>query len=547
MSSTLRAAAVIAALVTPAATYGADPAPAPRPAKDPVTLLAEKIDSHLAKDWEAHGLLPAETTDDAEFCRRAYLDILGRTPKAAEARAFIDDKDPAKRAKLVDQLLKMPQHANHFAAVTRSQWLPQTANNFQLAQFGFQFETWLRTQFRDNVPVDQVIRRIVTLKVNVNTQNPMFRFVQPDPSEPDGFNISGFYSANEGRPENMGATVSRLFLGVKLECAQCHDHFFAPYKRDQFWQFAAFFAELNPLSGERPGFVGPAEPQADRNSLAIPGTDTVVKATFFDGTRPKWTADRSPRQELADWLTSPKNPYFATNHVNRMWAHFFGVGILDPVDEPGENNQPSHPEILKDLAQGFIDSGYDNQFLIRVITRTKAYQLTSKMTHPGQADPRRFARMNLKGLTPAQLFDSLVASTGFREPAYLRNQQNMGFVQPGNPRSQFMARFASNERPTEMHTTILQALMLMNGDFIGTQTDLQRSEVLAAIVDMPGWDTKQRVTALFMTVLSRNPTPEELEKFGSYIDRGGASGDKKKATADVFWVLLNSPEFLFNH
>ena len=107
--------------------------------------------------------------------------------------------------------------------------------------------------------------------------------------------------------------------------------------------------------------------------------------------------------------------------------------------------------------------------------------------------------------------------------------------------------FASNERPTEMHTTILQALMLMNGDFIGTQTDLQRSEVLAAIVDMPGWDTKQRVTALFMTVLSRNPTPEELEKFGSYIDRGGPTGDKKKATADVFWVLLNSPEFLFNH
>jgi hypothetical protein len=233
--------------------------------------------------------------------------------------------------------------------------------------------------------------------------------------------------------------------------------------------------------------------------------------------------------------------------ANRLWAHFFGIGILDPVDEPGENNQPSHPELLKELGEAFAASGFDNHTLIRAITRTKAYNLTSKMTHPGQADPRRFARMNLKGLTPAQLFDSLVAATGFREPAYLRNQQNFGFVQPGNPRSQFLTRFASNERPTESSTTILQALMMMTGQFIGDQTDLVKSEILAAIVDVPGWDTKKRVSALFLTTFARNPTPEELEKFTSYVDRGGAKGDKKQALADVFWVLLNSPEFLFNH
>jgi hypothetical protein len=336
-------------------------------------------------------------------------------------------------------------------------------------------------------------------------------------------------------------------LGVKLECAQCHDHPFAPYTRDQFWQFAAFFAELNPLSGERPGFVGPVQPQSDRNSIGIPGTEKKVKATFFDGSTPNWVPDRSPRVELADWLVSAKNPYFAKNMANRVWAHFFGLGILDPVDEPGENNPPSHPELMDDLGKAFAENGFDTQTLIRGITRSKAYQLTSKMTHPGQADPRRFARMNLKGLTPSQLFDSLVAATGYREPAFLRNQQNFGFVQPNNPRSAFLVRFASNERPTETHTTILQALMLMNGQFIGDQTDLVKSEVLAAIADMPGWGTKERVTNLFLTAFARNPSPEELEKFASYVDRGGSAGDKKKALADVFWVLLNSPEFLFNH
>ncbi len=547
MSMPLRVAAFLAALVCPALSHGAEPAPNPKPAKDSADTLATVIDKHLAVDWEARGLIPAEQTDDAEFVRRVYLDIIGRAPKASEAREFIEDKSADKRSKLVDFLLKMPGHANYFAAVTRAQWLPQTMTNFQLAQFGGQFENYLRTQYRENAPADQVVKRIVTVGLTVNTQNPMFRFVQASGGDPDGQQIAGFYSANEGRPENVGSAVSRLFLGMKLECAQCHDHPFAPYTRDQFWQFAAFFAEMNPLTGPRPGFIGPIQPQSDRNRIGVMGTDRKVTATFFDGSNPEWSLDKNPRQELGEWLVSAKNPFFAKNMANRMWAHFFGIGIIDPVDEPGENNPASHPALLKDLGKAFADSGFDNRMLIRAITRSKAYQLTSKMTHPGQADPRTFAKMSLKGLTPAQLFDTMVAATGFREPAYMRNQQNFGFVQPNNPRSQFLTRFASNERATEANTTILQALMLMNGSFIGDQTDLAKSELLAAIVDMPGWDTKQRVSNLFLTAFARNPTPEELEKFTSYVDRGGAKNDKKQALADVFWVLLNSPEFLFNH
>jgi len=153
----------------------------------------------------------------------------------------------------------------------------------------------------------------------------------------------------------------------------------------------------------------------------------------------------------------------------------------------------------------------------------------------------------VKGLTPAQLFDTLVAATGYRENPQFKNPQFAFFPQQGNPRSQFLNRFASTDKPTETSTTILQALMLMNGDFIDSQTAGERSEILGAIVDVPGWDTKKRVQTIFLTALSRDPSAEETEKYSSYVDRGGAANDQKKALGDVFWVLLNSPEFLFNH
>jgi hypothetical protein len=547
MFARLRLAATIALLAVPAAVYAADTAPVPRPKADPADAIAALIDRHLAADWAARGVKPAAVADDAEFVRRVYLDLIGRAPKAAETRAFIDDTHPEKRKILVDRLLTMPGYAGHMASVTRAAWLPQTLTNIQFAGAGIQFEQWLRMRFRDNTPADEVVRRILTVPFSVNAQNPQFRFVQATGNDPDAQALVGFYQANEAKAENLGSTISRLFVGVKLECAQCHDHPFARYTREQFWEFAAFFAEMSPLPATRPSEPRPTEPQAEKNRLTIPNTDRLVVARFFDGTSPEWDKDHSPRQELADWLTRPENPYFAGNMANRMWAHFFGIGLLDPVDEPGDNNPPSHPELFEELGKAFAAAKFDNKVLIRGIVRSKAYQLSSKLTHPSQADPRRFARMNLKGLTPSQLFDSMVAATGHREPAFMRQNQFNFNVQPNNPRSLFVNRFASNERATEANTTILQALMLMNGQFVADVTSIEKGEILGAVADMPGWDSKQRVTALFVAAFAREATPEELEKFASYVDRGGATGDKKKALADVFWVLLNSPEFLFNH
>ena len=539
----LRVSAILAALSLPATVCASEPSPQ----TDPADVIAALIDKHLAADWAARNIKPTVAADDAEFVRRVYLDLIGRAPKAAETRAFIEDSSPDKRKVLVDRLMTMPGFAGYMASVTRAAWLPQTLTNIQFANAGFQFENWLRIRFRENTPADEMVRRLLTVPFQVNAQNPQFRFVQARGNDADAQTLVGFYQANEARPENLGAAVSRLFLGVKLECAQCHDHPFNVYTKEQFWEFAAFFGEMNPLPAGRPSFVGPTQPQEDKNRITIPNTDKTVVAKFFDGTDPSWSTDRGPREELATWLTRLDNPYFAPNMANRMWAHFFGYGILDPVDEPGTNNEPTHPELLQALGKAFVDAKFDNRVLIRGIVRSKAYQLSSKMTHPSQADARQFARMNLKGLTPSQLFDSMVAATGHREPGFMRQNQFNFNPQPNNPRSQFINRFSSNEKASEANTTILQALMLMNGQFVTDVTNLEKGEVLGAIADLPGWDTKQRVTALFLTTFARNPSPEELEKFASYVDRGGAVGDKKKALADVFWVLLNSPEFLFNH
>jgi hypothetical protein len=216
------------------------------------------------------------------------------------------------------------------------------------------------------------------------------------------------------------------------------------------------------------------------------------------------------------------------------------------VDEPGDQNPPSHPELLDELAAGLADGGFDTQVLIRAITASRAYNLTSRQTHATQSDPRRFARMSLRGLTGDQIYDSFQAATGLRDTA----PRNQVFFRPNdaNGRGVFRILYGqSAAKSTETQTSILQALMLMNGRQVADQTSIAGSEVLAAVADAPFLDTGKRIDALFLAALTRKPTPEEREKFASYIDRGGPSGDKNKALADVFWVLLNSTEFLFNH
>jgi hypothetical protein len=499
---------------------------------------AERIDRYLALRWERDKVAPAAAADDAEFIRRAYLDIAGKVPPVAEVRRFLKDTSPDKRQKLIEDLLQGPGYATNMTHVWRALLLPETDTNFEIRYLQPGFEVWLRRQFEANVAYDKMVRQLLTVPFG-NQQNGMV----PPPvyGGTDNSSPSAFYMAKEGKPENLAATTARLFLGARLECAQCHDHPFARWKREQFWGLAAFFAGLRQPQGQ--GFFGPISEAADRREITIAGTDRVVQANFLDGSEPRWKYKVGPRVTLADWMTSAQNPYFAKAMVNRMWAHFFGIGIVDPVDDFNDKNEPSHPELLDDLAREFASHEFDLKFLVRAITLTKAYQLTSAVSDVSQDDPRLFARMAVKGLTPEQLYDTVVQATGFRDPT----PANQRLYDVQSTRAIFLAKFSAQEKATEYHTSIPQALALMNSQLIADVTSLQRSETLGAVAEAPFLDAGGKVEALYLAALARKPRPEEAERIVTYVNGGGTSKDQKKALADVFWALLNSPEFILNH
>lgn len=522
----------------------AAPNPLPNPAEPGVTalppeVLAAWIDREIEAVWAARKVQPAPVTDDAEFLRRVTLDLIGRIPTTAEVHAFLEDKSSDKRRKTVERLLQSPAHANHFTVVWRSMMLPQN-NNQQVQFLAGQLDSWLRKRFRENTPYDQTVRELLTAPI-ATAQRGGVRPAVVNPTEPTPL---AFYQANELKAENLAAATSRLFLGVKLECAQCHDHPFAKWKRTQFWEYAAFFAGVRPQQAQA-GIFSPAQDNVDTREITIPGTEKVVKAKFLDGSEPKWRDNTLARETLAEWLTSAENPFFAEAAVNKVWAHFFGIGLIDPIDEPGDENPPSHPQLLKGLARQFALNKFDLRYLVRAVTLSRSYQLTSALTDSSQEDPRVFARMALKGMSAEQLFDSVAAATGYVD-ATPTNQR--GFVGGGSPRADFLVKFSNHaDRKTEYQTSILQALSLMNGKFIADATSVEKSQTLGAVADAPFMTNADRVEALFLASLGRKPRPEEADRFGSYIARGGPNGDSKAALADVFWVLLNSSEFLFNH
>jgi hypothetical protein len=469
-------------------------------AKDALALAA-KIDQLVAARWEAANVQPAAPVDDPGFLRRVYLDLVGRIPSVAEARAFLSDSRSDKRQRLVDHLLDSPGYATHSAKVWRALLMPDKNDDGFFSQS--ETQAWLRKQFAANKGYDKIVWELLAL-----------------PGDP-----SRFYSSKRNEPESTGAATARLFLGVSIECAQCHDHPFAKWKREQFWEFASFFAGSD---GE------------DRREIVISGGSKVVQAAFLDGTDPKWKYDVSPRQTLADWVTAPKNPYFARAGANRLWAYFLGTGLVEPIDDLRPENPPSNPELLDELAAQFAAHQFDLKFLIRAIIASRVYQLSSAKSHPSQDEPQMFARMALKGLSPEQLFDSLCQATGFRDKT--RVSRNRDTVH-----SELLNLFASQDKRTEFQTSILQSLLLMNGKLMAQVTSPDRSATLAAVADAPFLDTNQKLETLFLAALSRPPRPDEVERFGRYVNEAATKGADRSALGDVFWVLLNSPEFVLNH
>jgi hypothetical protein len=497
---------------------------ATEPLKLSATQLASKIDHHIGVVLKERKVVAATRSEDAEFVRRIHLDLVGRVPDLLVVRDFLDDPRADKRERLIDKLLDSERYALHWANVWRAWFLP--SNDPLIANLMPGFELWLREMLKANTRYDVMTSTILT------------------GDRTTGFNaLNIFMQANQSQPENLAASTSRIFLGIKLECAQCHNHPTAKWKRQQFWEFAAFFPSLTTAFTLNPAGMRPIPLVLGR--ITIPGTDKIVTAKYLDGTTPtEGTADY--RQALANWITSGGGTlYFSRAGVNRIWENLLGTGLVEPLAEESSDNPASHPELLDLLARQFKENGYDLKYLIKAIVTSEAYQRTSRQSDPGQSDPRLFARMKVRGLSPEQLYDSLALVVGAKEST--PSAAAAGFVNANSARAEFLRRFPNQDKRSEQHTSILQALYLMNGKVVADATSLEKNENLAIIAKGEGVKTSRKVSQLFMIALGRKPTSAESERLIRYVDGGGPTKDSARAICDIFWALLNSSEFSANH
>lgn len=504
--------ALAVALVAPVApaVRAAEP---PDPAK-----LAAVIDARLAAGWKRAGATPAPAADDATFLRRASLDLIGRVPTVAEARAFLADAAANKRERLVARLCGSGAHTRHMATFWRRTWLPQ-ADAPEFARLADDFETWVAARLRANARYDRVVRELLTTHSGPRprgTESPV-----------------GFFTASENKPDALAANATRAFLGVNLDCAQCHDHPFARWTRDQFWQTAAFFAP--PAKG--------ADGRAVPPELTIPNTNKALKAELLDGGAVAWPAALAPdtgRKLLADWLTAKKNPYFAKNAVNRLWAQVYGTALVEPLDDlSGDSGTTGyHAELLAELADAFAASDFDLNYLTRALVLTRAYQLSA--TAGPATYPRLFARMPVRGLTGEQLYDSIRTAAGL-PPERADTGRGLGL----EARNRFAAQFYV-ERPVLAERSTAQALSLMNGPFTNDLADPAKNPTLAGVIGAPFLDSRGKVEALFLAVLGRAPTGGELALASKHVD-GSAPAARARALGDLFWALVNGTEFNTNH
>jgi hypothetical protein len=492
--------------------------------------LARQIDQALEQRLRSEKVTASPRADDAEFMRRVYLDLTGRIPPADQAAAFLDSQDAAKRAKLIEQLLASKEYGKYQADIWRGLLLPRTSDNRFFLRYYTHLERWLEESFNANKPWDRMARELLTASGPADKTGPV-----------------AYFLANP-TADKVTDNVTRVLLGVQLQCAQCHNHPFTDWKQDEYWGMAAFFTRVRPEGNPRQaaragGSISISEGRQLPGRRRLPESAKVLPPKFLQGERPAVKPDEPVRPILADWMTSPKNPYFARAIVNRTWGQLFGRGFVNPVDDMHEGNAASHPALLGHLAGQLVEHEFDLKFLLRAVCNSDAYQRSSKPAgNNGGAPAELFARMTVKVLTPGQLYDSLTQALGAPQaggPGRARGGAAARFG-PVTPRALFVNFFQPEDGadPTEYQAGIPQVLRLMNGPAFnnpGAVTRLTR--------DAKDW--KAAAEKLYLATLSRRPTAAELERVGGYLARH--RDDSRQALADVLWALINCSEFAVNH
>jgi len=488
-------------------------------------VLSAIIDAEIIKKINEEKVTPSAKSTDAEFQRRAYLDIIGRIPTSSETKSFLENTTPDKRVKLVDDLLADDEFGKHMADIWQSLLLPRISDNRRVQTEPLVL--WLEKHFNVNTGWDQITKELLTS------------------TGPQDENGSITYFISNASVDKMTDSVSKLFLGVQLQCAQCHDHPFVDWKQNDYWGLAAFFMKVQ---AKPPGGKDTSSPTVtegkgiNKNKKTLPEAAKFVPAKFLASGEATLNTAEPYRPVLANWLTSKTNPFFSKAMVNRVWAQYFGKGLVDPIDDMHDGNPATHPELLETLATQFSASNFDLKFLIRSICNSETYQRSSKPNASNkETDIALLARMPIKNMTPEQLFDSLTTVLGAASKA----DQKIGKVkaeknQPkGGARSQFVAFFQPEEGTSALsyETGIPQILRLMNSPQMNSANIIQR------LVDKNA-DTKTAIEKVYLSVLNRMPTDEESSRMTNFLSQ---ATDKNKGLGDMLWVLLNTSEFTLNH
>lgn len=514
------------------------------------------------------GIEPSDICDDATFLRRVYLDVIGMLPTAAEAKAFLADPAPNKRALLVDKLLERPEYADYWTM--RFSDLLRVDQTKITPQGSVAITRWLHKQFSENRPYDVFVRELITAKGNVKSEGP-----------------AAFYKALD-TPELAARGVSQVFLGIRLECAQCHHHPSDRWGQEDYFALAGMFSGVSrkktadggeavvpvvakdlkhPRTNEfvqmRPLGVA-AKPRVVEEPPPPPPPMVDAKGRPVKAPKPKpvpknFVPDSAvsdaidPRVELADWMLAPDNQYFAATMANRLWAHYFGRGLVEPIDDLRLTNPASNEPLFHAIAKHLRDSKYDLKAFTRTLLNSRLYQLSSNTTASNATDEQNFSHAAYKALPAEVLLDSIGQATGTPEvfngwPEGYRAVQIWDNKLPhyffrifGRP---VRATVCECERSNE--PSISQALHLMNSPEIMAKIRSRTGH--AAVAAKQPLSPAETLDQLFLTVLARYPRPTEKEQLlPALTDSAANAADRRAVCEDIVWVLLNSKEFLYNH
>ena len=491
------------------------------------------IDKHVHNKLHKLRIVPSEVCSDDIFIRRVYLDIVGLLPSEDELNTFLTDTNPKKRETLVDQLLERKD----FTEIWVMKWaellqIRTTGNNGNDVTYksALLWYEWLRGQIAANRPFNEIVRDLLSA-TGGSYDSPATHFFKA-----------------ERDIKKLTENVAQVFMGTRIQCAQCHNHPFDRWTMDDYYGFASFFTRVKRKRGEDPTdlivFDGNGE-------IKNPVTNQNAPPTFLGGGLATIEKGETRRAAMAEWLTKPGNPWFARNVANVMWSHFFGIGIVDPVDDVRISNPATNPELLDTLGQKFTEYNFDMKKLVRDICTSRTYQLSTQANETNASDTTNFSKSRIRRLRAEVLLDTLAQVTGtpnkFRGLPLGARAVN---IADGNTSTYFLTTFGRATRKTvcscevKMEPNLSQALHLLNGDSVTNR--ITRGKIINKMMDQK-LAPAEIVKSLYRRTVTRNPTDAELSKLNHTLVEAKTLNETRLVLEDIFWALLNSKEYLFNH